>query len=322
MNNEQNRLDDDAIMETPRRLRRPLIGLALLGLAGLSLCLVAALFLRQGEIRPLRPFRTDPTAIALILNGQPQLVTFPELSEDAAAYLNQRIRVTGFYLPVTPPDCAFFNGPVFRWSLVSEGLQLNAQGFERALSLLAPGTTLTVEGIWRLYNGPYGCGKGPETMDVWYLQVERIVQPNPLVETTADPRAFILSGISTPMFPTVGPTGTPRPATAATATFPSDITSTVPGGTGTAVPNTPVPTSLPTTIGGATSTATRPFTATPTGTLTTPGATNSPPLPTLTTPGATNTPLPAPTNPPINPYPGATNEPPLPGATPTPTPNY
>lgn len=305
--------------DEPRRTRRPVLLLALTALLGLGLCLTAALFLLRAEVRPLRPFRTDPTSIALIIDGQPQLVTFPELSENAAAFLNQRIRVTGYYLPVSPPDCALFTGPTFDWSLVSEGLQLNAQGFERALALVATGTTLTVEGIWRLHSGPYGCGKGPAAMEVWYLQVERIVQPNPLVATTADPAAFFLSGLSTPFFPTVGPTGTARPGTQATVAANISPTPTLLPGTTTAVPGTLSPTQFPTTVGGAT--ATRLFTATPTGTrLSTPTVT---PTGTLTA-GATNTPPPQPPTPPINPYPGpgGTNTPPTPNATPSPTPGY
>lgn len=313
-------LHEDEII--PRRTRTPLLLMALVALLGLGLCLATAALLLRGEVRGLRPFRGDPTAIALIISGQPQLVTFPELSESAATYLNQRIRVTGYYLPLSPPDCAFFNGPLFSWSLVSEGLQLNAQGFERALALAAPGTALTIEGIWRLHSGPYGCGKGPEAADVWYLQVERIVQPNPLAATTADPAAFAFMGISTPMFPTVGPTGTARPTNQATPTLPASPTLTVPGGTGTAVTGTAVPTLTSTSAGGVTVTPTGSLTATATGTR--PSTPTITPTGTLTTPGATSPPPPATPTPPNDPYPGpgATNTPPLPAGTPSPTPGY
>ncbi|MCL4266001.1 MAG: hypothetical protein KJ069_22510 [Anaerolineae bacterium] len=313
-------LNEDEATEAPRWTRGPLALMAFAALLGLGLCLTTALLLLRGEVRSLRPFRGDPTAIALVISGQPQLVTFPELSENAATYLNQRIRVTGYYLPLSPPDCAFLNGPIFNWSLVSEGLQLNAQGFERALALAGSGTVLTVEGIWRLYSGPYGCGKGPESADVWYLQVERIVQPNPLAATTADPAAFLLMGLSTPMFPTVGPTGTARPTNQATPTLPASPTLTVPGGTGTAVTGTVMPTLTSTTIGGVTATPTGSLTATATGTR--PSTPTITPTGTLTTPGATSPPPPATPTPPGNPYPGATNTPPLPGGTPTPTPGY
>lgn len=315
-------LNEDETTTAPRRVRGPLLLMALAAVLGLGLCLAMAVLLLQGEVRSLRPFRSEPTAIALIISGQPQLVTFPELSENAAAYLNQRIRVTGYYLPLSPPACDFYNGPIFKWSLVSEGLQLNAQGFERPLALAAPGTALTVEGVWRLRSGPYGCGKAPESADVWYLQVERIVQPNPLAATTADPAAFVLMSISTPLFPTVGPTNTPRPTGQATATLFASPTLVTPGGTGTAVPGTLMPTLTATTARTASATPTGSLTptptgtrlatatATPTGTLTTPGATSPPPQPTPTAPGGPY------------PGPGATNTPSPPGSTPSPTPGY
>ncbi len=317
--------DDQLLHEdetAPRRARQPFLLMALVALLGLGLCLATAVLLLRGEVRSLRPFRGEPTAIALVISGQPQLVTFPELSENAATYLNQRIRLTGYYLPLSPPDCAFFNGPLFSWSLVSEGLQLNAQGFERALALAAPGTALTIEGIWRLHSGPYGCGKGPEAADVWYLQVERIVQPNPLAATTADPAAFAFMGISTPMFPTVGPTGTPGPTSQATATLFASPTLSVVGGTGTAVTGTPLPPSPTFGVGGTvTTTPTRPVTGTPTGTRSATATVT--PTGTLSTPGATSPP-PAATATQPNPYPGpgATNTPPLPAGTPSPTPGY
>ncbi len=305
---------DEAIEpEAGRGHTRPAIWLALGGLAGLGFCLTALFFALRGPERGLRPFRGDPTTIAFIIDGQPVLVTFPELSENAAAYHNQRIRVTGFYLPLAPATCNPHTGPLFHWSLVSEGLQLNAQGFDRPLSLVAPGTTLTVEGVWRLYYGPAGCGKEPETGNLWYLQVERIVQPNPLSEGTRDPAAYLLSGVSTPIFPTIGPTNTPRAGASTTPTLMGTHTST-PTQTppGTAVTGTP--TFTPT--GGATAATPTRLSTTPTGTR--PSGTVTPtPTGTLTvTPGATPTRPPQPTNP--NPYPGPGNTPPAPTATPTP----
>ena len=38
-----------------------------------------------------------------------------------------------------------------------------------------------VQGIWRFYAGPVGCGKeSQESKGLWYLDVEHILQPNPL----------------------------------------------------------------------------------------------------------------------------------------------
>jgi hypothetical protein len=118
------------------------------------------------------------------------LVSFPNLAEDPIAYRDQRIQVTGEFTPVTPPDCRPYSGPPIAWSLVSDELQLNAIGFEDVLRLVAPGTTMTVSGIWRAYQGPLGCGKEPEDGTVWYLQVDRIIEPNPLLGTAVPALTF------------------------------------------------------------------------------------------------------------------------------------
>lgn len=298
---------------TRSRRQQVIVVLALAGGLSLLLLIVALLFWPDG--RALRPFRPAPTSVDFIIDGQPLLVTFTELSDNAAQYHNQRIRVTGEYLPLTPPTCDLYNGPVLYWALVSEGLQLNAKGFEAPLALLAPGSTMTVEGIWRLYTGPVGCGKGPETDNVWYLQVERIIQPNPLVSGTQDPRAYLLNGVSTPPFPTIGPS---RTRVAVGSTAPPAATSATPTATGTAV--TPVGSVVPTLTGTpdgtATATPTRFIRSTPTGTP--PPTSSTPGTPTPAgTPGPTATSGPAPTSPP-NPYPGGGNPTPMPTNTPPP----
>jgi len=295
------------------------------GLALLCMCLMATVLILRDPVRTLRPFRGEPEAVELIINGQPQLVTFAELSENAGEYQDKRIQVTGFYLPLQSPDCTPFNGPLIHWALVSEGLQLNAKGFELPLEIITPGTTLTVEGIWRQYNGPVGCGKEPELGTVWYLQVERIIQPNPLVASTVDPQLTLLQDVVTPVFPTpsssrepslpvntvapperttptatmtLQPTNTavpPSPGFTATATATSTQTST-PGFIGTNTPESTPGTGTPT------------ATATPTGTIT-PG-----------TPTPTPTMGVQPTVPVLTPYPGSTVSPPA--STSTPTPGY
>lgn len=291
--------------ETTRSGRQKRI-LALALVSGLSLIVLTLALLYWRDGRSLRPFRPAPTAVDFIIDGQAQLVTFAELSDNAAQYHNKRIRVTGQYLPLTPPNCVLYNGPVLYWALVSEGLQLNAKGFEAPLTLLAPGSTMTVEGIWRLYTGPVGCGKGPETDNVWYLQVERIIQPNPLVSGTRDPRAYLLNGVSTPPFPTINPS---RTRVAVGSTAPPAATAATPTPTNTAV--TPIgsvfPTLTGTPDGTTTATPTRFIRATPTGT---PPANSTPGTPTPEgTPGPTATFGPSPTSPPIPPYPGNTPTP-------------
>ena len=45
---------------------------------------------------------------------------------------------------------------------------------------VATNTQMTIEGIWRLNQGRIGCGKGAPRGSAWYLDVQRIISPNPL----------------------------------------------------------------------------------------------------------------------------------------------
>jgi hypothetical protein len=288
------------------RHRKLLLLLGLILFTGIVLILLLGLLLQRNG-RMLYPFRATPTPIGLLVDGQAALVTFAELSENAAQYHNQRIQVTGDYLPLTESTCSPYNGPIIRWSLINGGLQLNAQGFEGVLSLVAPGTRLTVEGIWRLYAGPVGCGKQPPAGVVWYLQVERIIAPNPLLPLTRDPNDTLLPGVSTPPFPTPIPSRTPTPTPSRTATPTLGPTGTLlptnpstPGGAG-----TPTATASPDLTGTPTRIGTPPRSGPPTITPTRdPNASPTPTGTLTTTPGAQPTsPGGLPTSPP-NPYPG------------------
>jgi hypothetical protein len=265
----------------------------------LALLLVLAFLLAHRQ-RPLKPLRPSQTAELLLVSNEVNLVTFSELNAAPEAYLNRFIRVSGSYTPQPPPTCLPHNGPDIRWALINGELQLDAVGFETILRELTPGTTLTVVGIWRRYQGPYGCGKQPPTNDAWYLEVTQILEPNPLYGAGAVALNTSLGPTPTPVGPeptltpvtqqptaTLEPSGTaavtptlftPTPTTAALATQ-----TTTTGGTLTATPTlgTPATTGTPT----ITLTPSSPGTAaaTPTVTLTpTPGAV--PPTATLTTP--------------------------------------
>lgn len=249
--------------------------LAIMGIVVLGLVLNTSA--RQG--RPLYPNLPSPTPPARVINPEAETVTFRGLNENPAVYLNHVIAVTGDYTPLELPQCRPLAGPPIKWSLVADNLQLNALGFERVLQLVAPGTTMTVVGIWRLYNGPVGCGKEPPAEVVWYLEVTKIIAPNPLFGGPEAVLTFV-PGRPTALVPaTPVLDGTPE-------IVPTD------GNTG-GIDSTPPPETLPgiePTIG-----------ATPTDL----------PLTPLATPGAPLTPLPTDEGPPT---PNATIDP---NATPT-----
>ncbi len=158
-----------------------LVRLAVGGLLLLAIGLVIVGFvLWPNSSQPLYPLLASPTASSQILQNETRLVGFEALNADPAAYRNQSIQVTGTYTPIDLPACQPFAGPRIQWSLVADELQLNAVGFERILRLAEPGISMTVTGVWRLYQGPLGCGKEPEDGAVWYLQVTQILEPNPI----------------------------------------------------------------------------------------------------------------------------------------------
>lgn len=129
----------------------------------------------------LFPQLPSPTPNVEIGVPQAILVNFADLNNDPYAYVDQLIEVSGAYTPQVVPDCVRYSGPLIRWALIADGLQLDAVGYERIVKLLAPGTPMTVRGYWRLYDGPLGCGKGPARGSRWYLHVTMIIQPNPLI---------------------------------------------------------------------------------------------------------------------------------------------
>lgn len=273
----------------------PLIA-ALLVLAALAL---VAFSLNGRSERPLLPILPTQTTAPAVFETELTILGFAELNEDPAAYRGQRIQVSGVYTPVPAPECLNYTGPAIRWSLVAEELQLNAIGFENLVRLLPTGTEMTVSGTWNAYQGPLGCGKEPQDGTLWYLAVDRILEPNPLLGAQAPLLTVIagdalptLSPLETPMTRTPEPTPTLESTLDILPTMTLDAAATLPLG----ITDTPEVTPLPVT----------PL-VTPGGT---PGLTGTPPVD--STPGASATFGPSPTA-----GPGGTTTPGLPTSTPS-----
>lgn len=251
-----------------------------------------------------KPDEAGATPVGDLLR-RPVIVSFEELDVDPRAYQNQLVRVTGALLQVPSLPCSPVNGPVPQWALVDEELQLNGRGFEQVLHLVPVGTELTVDGFWRRYRGPVGCGKEPPVDTIWYLEAVRLVQPNPIpglegLLATGSPRVTIEPVATLPAEGTATGTATPSGTPTATATI---------TGTPTLMTMTPSPTA---TVEGTPTeavTATPSLTPGPGETLTSTPTPSQTPTPTATTAGASTPTLQPPT---------ATNEPPeYPAATAT-----
>ncbi len=310
--------DSQPTSDNPILLRR-LLPIVAVGSFLLLLCFGWLLLNWQtAQNRPLKPARPSPTPVPLLIEREPTSLSLSQLNEDPEAYIGRFIQVGGQPTRLTPPTCTPFNGPAIGWALIGEELQLNGQGYDRLLRQVAPEVEVTVKGIWRLYTGPLGCGKGPASGTLWYIDVTRIVAPNPLplrdgtlVDITVQP---------------ADPLPTPDPDATADPDQPP------PDGTGTPTPSA-TPTEVRTTPGTPTPTATddpaRTNTPTPTRGTTTPtpspAVTTTPAL----TPSPTPSPLPSPTlangqpppPPPATATPGSyAPPPPPPPNTPVPTP--
>ncbi len=157
-----------------------------LGIAAAIVLLIAGiaailLIFSQTESTPLFPLLPTPTPHVQDAAREPQTITFTELNDNPLAYLNQTILVSGEFLPLEQSNCRRTSGPLIQWSLTAENLQLDVLGFERIVQLLPDATPMTIQGTWRLYQGPRGCGKAPPRGSMWFLEAKKIVQPNPLV---------------------------------------------------------------------------------------------------------------------------------------------
>jgi hypothetical protein len=289
-----------------------LVGLAA-GALLLLLCLGALLInSQQMQNRPLKPLRPSPTPVPLIISPEAEVVTFSQLNEDPFAYIGRFIEVSGDPILLAPPDCSRYTGPVIRWALVGEDLQLNGLGFERILRQVAPEVRLTLRGIWQLYDGPLGCGKGPPSDILWHLELTQIVAPNPLPLRDGTMLIISVPTGDDPDFPDLPPLDEPD-ATPAEGTVTPTATPTLTPGT----PGTPTPTPTADPNQTATPTPTPTYTAVP-------GAATSTPTPTPT-PSPSPSPTssngqPPPPPPPATPTPGSYAPPPPPPATPLPTP--
>lgn len=282
--------------------------IVLLGLLMLLLAIAASCNGRDNS-RGLKPFRPTREPSGNVESRDVVILSFTDLNNDPVAYQNQRIRVTGDKITIQTMNCRLYTGPVFTWGVIGDDLQLTALGFEKLVNRLPDGLTMTVEGMWRQYNGPLGCGKEPADGSAWYLQVERIISPNPLPLMDGTPFATIQVPFGTQPNVEITPFATRTPETAVTDSPGIGITPLPPGTSlpiGTQIPTIPptattdvllptetrvsglTPTATP--IAGATGTQTSPdgtvtVTMTPTSELTpaatVPGIITQTPVPTI-----------------------------------------
>ena len=136
------------------------------------------------------PFPTEAAVTPLpVANSQPIPLQIADLVATPAASQNAFIQLTGQYYRRPKLICETDPHPSpATWELAAGEAVALAGGFDGELRRLLPdGLTMTVEGHWLLWRGPVGCGKRAKVMDVWYLQVSRIIDPSPIAQVTLTP---------------------------------------------------------------------------------------------------------------------------------------
>ena len=220
--------------------------------------------------------------------GPPLELALSELVEAPDAYTGRRVRVSGQYGRLPVVVCAGnARRPPGVWALSQEETLVPAEGFDMLVNTLWPsGLTVTVEGVWRQWRGPVGCGKEAQVADIWYLTVTDIVSPTTMVQVTLTPGGIAI-GAPTPdnreveesesAAPPVGtplaessPTFRAEPTAPSGATATSTGTSLVTPAEGETATTTPADSRTPTPTASVTpaTTAGTPGTATPTATST------------------------------------------------------
>jgi hypothetical protein len=158
-------------------------------------------------------------ATAVVPTGTAQVVSPAELAAEPQSYLDELLQVTGQYRrgPVVICDGLTRFSPA-EWVLTGEQGEesvptLAVSGFENLVQPLLPvGMTVTVEGVWRYWRGPVGCGKEAPVEEVWYLELTEIISPSPIARVTLTPQGQQNGGgstVATPAGQTPEPVGTP-----------------------------------------------------------------------------------------------------------------
>ena len=155
----------------------------------LIIIFVAVTACTTNEIATPTPFSESDPVTDLTTSEDIVPVAISQLIESPETFEGATLLVNGRYNPLPQRVCSttHYKSPA-TWNLSANEGQVLMTGFATQLnSLLPDNTDLTVNGVWRQWNGPVGCGKSSVVEQVWYLDVYEIVSPNPLANVTLTP---------------------------------------------------------------------------------------------------------------------------------------
>lgn len=177
--------------------------------------LAAVVFFLVGCSQPVstnRIYSNRTVSSRIIPRGQPLSVEIVQLQRAPEAYEDTLVRVRGRYRrsPIVVCDGVARVSPA-TWRLEQDDAEVGAGGFESLVQNLLPsGMTITVDGVWRSWRGPVGCGKDAPQQSIWYLQVTNIVSPSPVARVTLTPPGGV--PVETPNQTDATPVDVPTPS--------------------------------------------------------------------------------------------------------------
>lgn len=201
---------------------------------------ISLAFFTIGCSRPVSANRINssrPSTTAVISVGQPLSVNVDQLLQAPEAYQGRLVRLTGQFrrAPVIVCDGITRRAPA-TWRLAQTEQFVAAGGYETLIPvLLPPGMTVTVDGVWRFWRGPVGCGKEAPMQSIWYLAVTDVIAPSPIARVTLTPFGAEPQPTADQTEPPSEPPpiGTPAPAPSSTVTAASTTAPATPQATST-----------------------------------------------------------------------------------------
>lgn len=175
----------------------------------LLLVLLTLLFACSEERPTPTPFAEEDVTEEALNPVEPLALSITDLAADPEAYASSIVKITGQYrrLPLLVCDSDPHPAPA-TWQLAAEdGSVVAIGGFDSQVRALLPNNlTMTVVGVWQLFDGPVGCGKNATSSQIWYLNARDIVSPSPIARVTLTP-----TGSGTQIAEADGATAVPSP---------------------------------------------------------------------------------------------------------------
>ena len=159
----------------------------LLSLSLLFLLSACSQFGSDSESTPT-PFPVQ-IPVQRITTAAPIPISLENLAANPDFYIGATLQLSGQFhrLPRLVCQGESYYSPA-SWALEENSFLANASGMDAQLrSLVSEGQEIEVEGRWLKFEGPVGCEGNVQDETIWYLSLDRVLDPYPLVRLQATP---------------------------------------------------------------------------------------------------------------------------------------